>query len=243
MYEALKALDITLITISLRFVFLFPSHLKFECLVDFWAFFFFFSSPFLMKYHYQLLTLHGPSGTEPGKWTLSRIGTREERMSIEREIKVLEEKLQEVEAWEKRVQELEVLLGVQEGIGEDEAAAKGEVEGDRDESEEALLREMEEKEEEEGEAAAAAMEEEEEGEGGVVEPDAESSSFVSASLGSLESDMDSSGVDLGEVGLEELEVGSQEAMVGVSEDRIVVDVGFEEAVDEEELEMEAGVEA
>ena len=213
MYESLKALDITLITISLRFVSSL-SHLLFLG-------FEFPFSPFLMKYHYQLLTLHGPSGTEPGKWTLSRIGTREERMSLQREIKVLEEKLQEVEAWEKRVQELEVLLGIQEGIGEDD----GEVEGDREESEEVLLQEME-RQEEEGAAA-------------VMGDDAESSSFVSASLDSFESEMVESGVDLG-IGLEELEVKSQGGVVGVTEDGIVVDVGFEEAVDEEELEMEAG---
>ena len=154
-------------------------------------------------------------------------------MSLEREIKVLEEKLQEVDAWEKRVQELDVLLGIQEGVGEDEA--KGEVavgvEGDRGEEEEAALREMEEMEEEEGEASAAAAAEDL-----VVEPDTESSS---ASLVSLELDsMEASGVDLG-VGLEELKMESQEAMVGVSEDGIVVvDVGFEGAVGEEELDME-----
>ena len=69
-----------------------------------------------MKYHNQLLTLHGPSASSPGKWTLSRIGTPEERMSLNREIRVLEEKLKEVEGWEARVQELEALLGVQEEI-------------------------------------------------------------------------------------------------------------------------------
>lgn len=142
-------------------------------------------------------------------------------MSLQREIKVLEEKLQEVEAWEKRVQELEVLLGIQEGIGEDE----GEVEGDREEAEEALLQEMERQ--EEGGAAS------------VMSDATESSSFVSASLGSFESEMVESGVDLG-IGLEELEVESQGGVAGVTEDAIVVDVGFEEAVDEEELEMEAG---
>jgi len=73
-----------------------------------------------MKYHKQLLTLHGPSGESPGKWTLSRVGTPEERMSLQKEIKVLEEKLHEVEAWEKRVKELEVLLGVQEGVNDAE---------------------------------------------------------------------------------------------------------------------------
>jgi hypothetical protein len=141
-------------------------------------------------------------------------------MSLQREIKVLEEKLQEVEAWEKRVQELGVLLGIQEGIDEDEE----EVEGDRDESEEVLLQEMERQEEE----AVA-----------VVGDDTESSSFVSASLGSFESEMVESGVDLG-IGLEELGVESPGGAVGITEDGIVVDVGFEEAVDEEELEMEAG---
>ncbi|KAF9486215.1 hypothetical protein BDN70DRAFT_846696 [Pholiota conissans] len=108
MYEAAKALDITLITISLR--------------------------PFLTKYHNQLLTLHGPSGTSPGKWTLSRIGTPEERMSLNREIGVLEEKLKEVEGWEARVKELETLLGVQEGLDE-----RVEDEVDRKEEEEAAL--------------------------------------------------------------------------------------------------------
>jgi hypothetical protein len=149
-------------------------------------------------------------------------------MSLQREIKVLEEKLQEVEAWEKRVQELEVLLGIQEGIGEDEV--EEEVEGDREESEEALLREMEREEEEEGAAAV-----------GPEGDDTESSSFVSASLGSLESEvvnMVGSGVDLG-IGLEELEGESPGGVVGVTEDGLIVDVGFEEAVDEEELEMEA----
>lgn len=147
-------------------------------------------------------------------------------MSLQREIKVLEEKLQEVEAWEKRVQELEVLLGIQEGIGED--GAQVEVERDREEPEEVLLREMERREEEESTAVV-----------GPEGDDTESSSFVSASLGSLESeavDMVASRVDLG-IGLD---VESQDGVVGVTEDGIVVDVGFEEAVDEEEMEMEAG---
>ncbi|KAF8190182.1 ATP-binding cassette transporter [Pholiota molesta] len=109
MYEAAKALDITLITISLR--------------------------PFLMKYHNQLLTLHGPSGSSPGKWTLSRIGTPEERMSLNREIGVLEEKLREVEGWEARVKELETLLSVQEGLDDHEGEEVG-----CNEKEEATLR-------------------------------------------------------------------------------------------------------
>ncbi|THH19625.1 hypothetical protein EW146_g1583 [Bondarzewia mesenterica] len=82
MYEHAKSLGITLITISLR--------------------------PSLAKYHTQLLTLTG-DGT--GSWTLSRVGTPEVRMGLDREIGVLREKLREVEAWEGRVKELEMLLG------------------------------------------------------------------------------------------------------------------------------------
>ena len=64
-----------------------------------------------MKYHTKLLTLTG-DGT--GRWTLSQIGTAEERMGIDREIIALEEKLAEVERWEERVKELTRLLSVQE---------------------------------------------------------------------------------------------------------------------------------
>lgn len=82
MYEHAKSLGITLITISLR--------------------------PSLAKYHTQLLTLLG-DGT--GNWTLARIGTAEARMGIDREIGMLESKLKEVDQWEQRVKELEILLG------------------------------------------------------------------------------------------------------------------------------------
>ena len=41
------------------------------------------------------------------------MGTEEERMGVDREIRILEERLAEVEGWEKRVKELEQLLGVQ----------------------------------------------------------------------------------------------------------------------------------
>lgn len=64
-----------------------------------------------MKYHTQLLTLTG-DGT--GSWTLSRVGTAEERMGIDREIVTLENKLTEVEDWQKRVDELNGLLSAQE---------------------------------------------------------------------------------------------------------------------------------
>ncbi|KZT10351.1 uncharacterized protein LAESUDRAFT_721687 [Laetiporus sulphureus 93-53] len=85
MYEHAKSLGITLITISLR--------------------------PSLMRYHTQLLTLEG-DGT--GKWTLSRMGTAEERVGIDREISTLEGKLADVEQWEARVKKLNQMLSVQE---------------------------------------------------------------------------------------------------------------------------------
>lgn len=67
-------------------------------------------SPSLAKYHTQLLTL---SGDGTGSWTLARIGTAEARIGIDREIGMLESRLKEVEQWERRVKELEVLLGPQ----------------------------------------------------------------------------------------------------------------------------------
>lgn len=86
MYEHAKSvLGITLITISLR--------------------------PSLAKYHTHLLTL---SGDGTGSWTLTRVGTDEERMGIDREIATLEAKLAEVDAQEERLRELDALLGVQE---------------------------------------------------------------------------------------------------------------------------------
>ena len=88
MYESAKSLGITLITISLR--------------------------PSLAKYHRQMLTLRGDDGS--ASWTLTKVGTEEERMGVDREIKILEERLAEVEGWEKRVKELEQLLGVQKSI-------------------------------------------------------------------------------------------------------------------------------
>jgi len=58
-----------------------------------------------------LLTL---TGDGKGGWKLSRIGTAEERMGIDREIATLENKLAEVDTWEKRVDELNGLLSVQD---------------------------------------------------------------------------------------------------------------------------------
>ena len=64
-----------------------------------------------MKYHTQLLTVNGDAH---GSWTLTRVGTAEERMGIDREIVSLEERLAEVEGWEKRVKELSKALAIQE---------------------------------------------------------------------------------------------------------------------------------
>ncbi|KAJ3480904.1 hypothetical protein NLI96_g8018 [Meripilus lineatus] len=85
MYEHAKSLGITLITISLR--------------------------PSLMKYHTRLLTIAGDGS---GSWSLSKLGTAEERMELDREIVALERKLSEVEGWEKKVQDLTKALSVQE---------------------------------------------------------------------------------------------------------------------------------
>lgn len=64
-----------------------------------------------MKYHTQLLTVNGDA---QGSWTLTRVGTAEERMGIDKEIVSLEDKLAEVEGWEIRVQELSEALSVQD---------------------------------------------------------------------------------------------------------------------------------
>lgn len=64
-----------------------------------------------MKYHTHVLTLKGDGSAQ---WTLSRVGTEEERMGTEREIASLEEKLTDVEKWESRLKELEGMLAIQE---------------------------------------------------------------------------------------------------------------------------------
>ena len=64
-----------------------------------------------MRYHTQSLTI---TGDGEGGWTLSRVGTAEERMELDREIATLESQLKDVDMWESRVKELERLLSVQE---------------------------------------------------------------------------------------------------------------------------------
>ena len=106
MYKHAKMLGITLITISLRYVACSSTHARVivYCGSDAVN----ARRPSLAKYHTQLLTLTG-DGT--GSWTLTRVGTEEERMGIGREIEMLRRKLKEVETWEERVKALEVLLG------------------------------------------------------------------------------------------------------------------------------------
>ena len=67
--------------------------------------------PSLAKYHTQLLTIRGDGSAG---WTLTKVGTAEERMGIDREIASLESKLKEVDEWQSRLQELDALLSVQE---------------------------------------------------------------------------------------------------------------------------------
>jgi ATP-binding cassette subfamily D (ALD) long-chain fatty acid import protein len=45
---------------------------------------------------------------------MTRVGTAEERMGVDREIITLENKLAEQGAWEQRLKELDALLSVQE---------------------------------------------------------------------------------------------------------------------------------
>ncbi|KAF8970375.1 ABC transporter transmembrane region 2-domain-containing protein [Flammula alnicola] len=194
MYEAAKALDITLITISLR--------------------------PFLMKYHNQLLTLHGPAGTSPGKWTLSRIGTPEERMSLNREIGVIEEKLKEVAGWEKRVKELEELLGVQEGVDEQ---TKEEQEADREEEEELAILERERRDEES--SASDLVDSDEESEDGQ-----QSVSLMSASDAEAEAERQSLSVTEDGIVVE----GSDEGGVSEAMEEEEFELGSEEILAEDE---------
>jgi ATP-binding cassette subfamily D (ALD) long-chain fatty acid import protein len=103
MYEHAKSLGITLITISLRLVIILLTS-SFCMKTPLY-------SPSLMKYHTRLLTLTGDGS---GTWTLSRIGTAEGRMGVDREILILEDKLAEVGGWERRLKELDDLLAVRD---------------------------------------------------------------------------------------------------------------------------------
>ncbi|ORX90565.1 hypothetical protein K493DRAFT_265613 [Basidiobolus meristosporus CBS 931.73] len=97
MYSHAKEMGITLITISHR--------------------------PTLFKYHKYLLRLIG----DHGRWEFSRIGTKEERMSVDNEVAELEKKLSEIEKLKKRVEEIngELQLSAQSGIHVGEAGGGG----------------------------------------------------------------------------------------------------------------------
>ena len=117
MYEAAKALGITLITISLRCVFS-PTSDGFEPNHPLSLY-----RPSLMKYHTQLLTLSGEGSSQ---WTLTRMGSEKERVGVDREIALLEKKLADVKVWEERVRELEGMLSVRGERKEEEREGEGE---------------------------------------------------------------------------------------------------------------------
>jgi len=83
MYQHAKDLGITLITISHR--------------------------PSLTKYHTRVLTLRGDAS---GGWNVTRVGTEEQSVGVEREIASLEAELNEVAKWEARLKEVAAELGV-----------------------------------------------------------------------------------------------------------------------------------
>jgi ATP-binding cassette subfamily D (ALD) long-chain fatty acid import protein len=59
----------------------------------------------LKKYHTYTLTLG--AGDHGDEWDLQRIGTEAEKMSVEKELAELRERLAQVEEWKKRRQEIE----------------------------------------------------------------------------------------------------------------------------------------
>jgi len=97
MYERAKAKGITLITISTR--------------------------ASLKRYHTYTLTLG--LGDYGGEWDLQRIGTQEEKSSVEKELAELRERLAKVEEWTRRRQEIEeelnkVWVEGEGGVGQEE---------------------------------------------------------------------------------------------------------------------------
>ncbi|GAB7355143.1 hypothetical protein MBLNU459_g5715t1 [Dothideomycetes sp. NU459] len=83
LYDTLKSRNITLLTISTR--------------------------ASLKRYHAFTLTLGlGPQGNE---WEMQRIGTESEKLSVEKELVELRERLEQVESWKKRREEIEQQLG------------------------------------------------------------------------------------------------------------------------------------
>jgi ATP-binding cassette, subfamily D (ALD), peroxisomal long-chain fatty acid import protein len=66
-------------------------------------------SPSLTKYHTRVLTLRGDAS---GGWSVTRVGTEEQSVGVEREIASLEAELNEVAKWEARLKEVAAELGV-----------------------------------------------------------------------------------------------------------------------------------
>jgi ATP-binding cassette subfamily D (ALD) long-chain fatty acid import protein len=62
--------------------------------------------PSLTKYHARLLRLTG----EHGGWEISTIGTGQERLTFEKEIEDLRQRLKDVDSWKARLKEIEAEL-------------------------------------------------------------------------------------------------------------------------------------
>lgn len=77
----------------------------------------------LKRYHDWNLDLG--QGEEGEEWTFDRIGTEEEKESVERELEDLRERLAQVEGWRKRRDEIDAELGKVWVSGVDEGAEKG----------------------------------------------------------------------------------------------------------------------
>lgn len=82
--------------------------------------------PSLFKYHTHLLKLGtSQSDTGVGEWEWSRIGTKEERLSLDREVEELDRRLAEVEKLKGRLAEINKSLQ----LGEDSGIHHGEIGG------------------------------------------------------------------------------------------------------------------
>lgn len=64
--------------------------------------------PALFKYHRHLLRLNG----EKGAWETETIGTKEQQVSLEKEIQALQSQLKEVETMRTRLQAIDTELSL-----------------------------------------------------------------------------------------------------------------------------------
>lgn len=64
-----------------------------------------------MRYHDIHLKLNGRTD-----WELRRIGTEEDHMGLEQEIRSIEESLKDVDGWKSRLETIKVELGTQKRV-------------------------------------------------------------------------------------------------------------------------------